>query len=71
MAVMIRSPSRGNPRHPDVAVACVDTPGAVVVQVLIADEIGRNVPYGLRSIIVTVSILTPGIKRIVGIRSID
>ena len=39
MTVAIGSPSRSNSRHPYVAVIRIGTPGAVVIQVLIADNI--------------------------------
>src|SRR5580692_4238664 len=65
MAVAIGSPPCSDPRHPNLAVLRVGAPGAVVIQVFIADDIARNVSRRSRSIVVTVAVLAPTIKLIV------
>jgi hypothetical protein len=40
MAIAIGSPADSNPRDPNVSVVRIRKPGAVVVEVLVADDIG-------------------------------
>ncbi len=63
MSVAIRRPAGGHAiRDPYVAVARVNAPGAVRIEVLIADHVGRYVAGGDRGVVAAIAIVRPAIE---------
>jgi hypothetical protein len=68
MTITIWSPSPGDSRNPYIAVARMGAPITVVVQILIADNLHRNITPRWRSVMATVAVAAPRIEIIVAAR---
>ena len=63
MAITIGGPVGVNSRgHPHVSIFRIRAPGAVVVQVLVADDVGRDVTRRSRVIVVSLAFVAPVVK---------
>src|SRR5579864_91158 len=62
MALAVGGPSCGNARKPNVAIAGLRAPVAVFIQVLVPDDIMRNVARGLRVFVAPVATLAPVVE---------
>ena len=63
MSVAVRRPVGGHAiRDPDVAVGRVDAPGAVRIEVLVADHVRRHIAGGDRVVVAAVAIARPAIE---------
>ena len=69
MAVAIRRPARGHAvRRPDVAVARIDTPGAIAVEVFVADDFARDIARRDRALAAAVALARPAVQIVVAPR---
>ena len=69
VAVAERRPVGGNAiRRPDIAVLRVAPPGAVAVEVLVADHVARDIARGRRTVVDAVAIARPAIQFVVAPR---
>lgn len=64
MTVTIRSPARTDRRYPYMAVRAGFTPGAVIIQIAIADHVRGDIPGGNGGILATVTNAAPVIEAI-------
>ena len=65
MPVTIRRPTgRDRGRHPDLAIAGLSPPAAVLVEVLVAGDFARNVPCGQRPVFAEIPRGAPLVERI-------
>ena len=63
MSVAIRRPVGGHAiRIPDVSVGGIDAPGAVRIEVLVADDVRRHVACGGRIVVAPVALVRPAVE---------
>ena len=65
MSKTIRRPARSNRRHPHSAVRGQHAPGSVVVEILRANHIGRDIPDRLRVFLALIANAAPVIEAVV------
>ena len=63
MTVTIRRPAGGDAiGKPDVAIGCIGTPGAVRIEIFIANHILRHIAGGARVVVAAIAIAGPSIE---------
>src|SRR5713101_4761680 len=72
IAVAVRSPARGDlGRIPNMPVLGLISPSAVIIEVVVADHIARNVTRGNRVVFLQVALRSPTIEAVGTRRTID